>query len=430
MADFPDEEPHGATDLLHLLSCPTCRSWAIARLLGEQTPLPDDETHEEIYAGMWARLEERTPELIEETRLQRETAERLFAELMQTPPGRRLGVIRQSRFRSLDLLDLLLEVSHARQLAEPACAAELARLAVRLAHLFGAGDEEAAAALPHAYCLGANARRLESRRQTADLLLAKAVPFLAGLPDRAFQCRTLALLRWEQGRIDEAEALLQHAACLFATDGQDREVSLCLMLLGLVLLEEGGHGDTLSLLADGWAEMDRDGQPFVALKGGLALAACLGEVKQGERARGVLREAWKLYSRIADPEEMVRVYGWEGRALARLGDLDEVLHVLESVRQKLLAEPSPAEAALVSLDLTLALAESGRAKEIEALAGTLETYLPRVPALALAAGKIRLLARLAARGEPRLREAADATAVTLRRMFRACGLRLRPLPFA
>ena len=72
---------------------------------------------------MWARLEERTPELIEETRLQRETAERLFAELMQTPPGRRLGVIRQSRFRSLDLLDLLLEVSHARQLADRACAA-------------------------------------------------------------------------------------------------------------------------------------------------------------------------------------------------------------------------------------------------------------------------------------------------------------------
>ena len=47
MADFPREEPHGATDLLHLLSCPTCRSWAIGRLLGERSPLPDDETHEE-----------------------------------------------------------------------------------------------------------------------------------------------------------------------------------------------------------------------------------------------------------------------------------------------------------------------------------------------------------------------------------------------
>ncbi len=378
---------------------------------------------------MWARLEERTPELIEETRLQRETAERLFAELMQTPPGRRLGVIRQSRFRSLDLLDLLLEASHARQLAEPACAAELARLAVRLAHLFGAGDEEAAAALPRAYCLGANARRLESRRKTADLLLAKAVPFLAGLPDRAFYCQILALLRWEQGRIDEAEALFQHAACLFATDGQDREVALCLMLLGLVLLEEGGHGDTLALLASGWAEMDRDGRPFVALKGGLALAACLGEAKQGERARGVLREAWQIYSRIVHPEEMTRVYGWEGRALGRLGDLEEALHVLESVRQKLLAEPSPAEAALVSLDLALALAESGRVNEIEALASALEAYLPGAPALALAAGKVRLLARLAARGDSRLREAVDATAITLRRMFRACGLRIKPLPF-
>ncbi len=130
MADFPQEEPHSSTDLLHLLTCPTCRSWAIGRLLGERTPLPDDETHEEIYAGMWARLEERSSELIEQTRLQHKAAEGLLAELKQTPPGRRLGVIQQTRFRSLDLLDLLLEVSHSHQLTDPATAAELARFAV------------------------------------------------------------------------------------------------------------------------------------------------------------------------------------------------------------------------------------------------------------------------------------------------------------
>jgi hypothetical protein len=37
MTDFPPGEAHGAADLLHLLTCPTCRSLAIGRLLDRQT---------------------------------------------------------------------------------------------------------------------------------------------------------------------------------------------------------------------------------------------------------------------------------------------------------------------------------------------------------------------------------------------------------
>jgi tetratricopeptide (TPR) repeat protein len=430
MADFQREEAHGSTDLLHLLTCPTCRSWAIGRLLDQRTAPQVEETQEEVYAGVWARLEERTPEMIEQLRRRREAVERLLEELMQAPRGRRLGMVQQGRFRSLDLLDRLLEESHASQLAEPAGAAELARLAARLASVFGAGDEEAAAALPRAFCLGANARRLEGRPNAAEAVLAKAAPFLSGRMERAFYCRTLALLRWEQGRTDEAEALLQHAACLFAADGQDRDVGACLTLLGLVLQEEGGYGDALSLLARGWAEMDRDGRPLLALRGGLALAACLAQAEQAERARGVLNEAWRLYPQVLDPAEMLRIYWLEGRVLARLGDREEALHVLESVRRQLFDEPSPAEAALVTLDLALALAESGRAEEIEVLAAALQVSFPAVPVMPLTAENLRAIAILARRGERRLREAGQATAVTLRRMFRACGLRIKPLPFA
>src|SRR6185295_18957710 len=247
MSDFGNEDVHGATGLLHLLTCATCRSWAIRRLLDRRrTAQQEEETHDELYAGMWARLEESAPELIEETRRRTETVERLFVELMQATSGRRLGLVRQARFRSLELLERLLEESHAAQLAEPAKAAELARLAARLAGLFGEGDEEAAAALPRAYSLGANARRLEGRLRAADSLLAKAVPFLNGGIERAFYCRTLALLRWEQGRADEAQALLQHTAFLYS----------------------------------------------LALRGGLALAALLAQARSGgegaQRAQGVV----------------------------------------------------------------------------------------------------------------------------------------------
>jgi tetratricopeptide (TPR) repeat protein len=430
MSDFGNEDAHSSADLLHLLTCATCRSWAIGRLLDQRTSPPEEETQDELYAGLWARLEERTPELIEESRRRAETVDRLFAELMRAAPSRRLSVLRQASFRSLDLLERLLDESHAGQLVEPKRAAELARLAARLAGLFGEGDEEAAAALPRAYSLGANARRLEGRLPAADALLGKAVPFLAGGIERAFYCRTLALLRWDQGRTDEAEALLQHTACLYGLEGMDHEVGVCLTILGLVLLEEGGHGDPLALLARGWAGMDRDVRPHLALRGGLALAALMAEAGQGERTRGVLAESWRLFSRVAEPAEMLRVYAGEGRVLARLGEREEAAHVLESVRRQLLAEPSPAEAALVSLDLALVLAEGGRADEIEVLGEALRESFPQIPAMLAAAENLAAVAILARRGEPRLREAIRKTAVTLRRMFRACGLRIKPLPFA
>lgn len=93
---------------------------------------------------------------------------------------------------------------------------------------------------------------------------------------------------------------------------------------------------------------------------------------------GLLREAWRFFGQLTDPQDVVRVYWWEGRALARLGEREEALHVLESVRRRLIDEPSPAEAALATLDLALALAESDRAADVEPLAEALGAAFPTV----------------------------------------------------
>jgi Flp pilus assembly protein TadD len=246
--------------------------------------------------------------------------------------------------------------------------------------------------------------------------------------ERAFYCRTLGLLRWEQGRADEAMAMLQHAACLYASEGPEHEVGSCLTLLGLVLQEEGDPAEALTLLGRGWAEMDRDVRPLLALRGGLVLAFCLAQAEQTERARHVLRESWRLFAEVPDPREVIRIYWLEGKALARLGDREEAIHMMESVRRQLLVEPSPAEASLVSLDLALSLAEAGRAEEIEALAVDLPSTFPDTPAMLPAAEIVRALA-CPVSSEHRRREAARATA-GLRRVFRLHGPHLKPLPFA
>lgn len=107
-------------DLLHLLTCPACRAWAIGRLLDEAGRREEDEEEtREDYDAIFESLLAPGPEAVEVALRRRREAERLLGELMRLPAKRRLRGLREERFRSLDLLDHLLEASHAGQLAHP-----------------------------------------------------------------------------------------------------------------------------------------------------------------------------------------------------------------------------------------------------------------------------------------------------------------------
>jgi hypothetical protein len=403
-------------------------------LLQPRSAPEDEDTRDETYGGVWERLKGRTQEMVGQAHRRREEVERLLRELLAAEPSRQLRMIREPRFQSLALLDWLLEQSHEHQLSNPAQAAQLARLAIRLGTGFketaAARDwTEAVAALPRAFCLGANALRLDSRLSAAESLLARGSLFLADSSERAFYCRTLAVLRWEQARTDEARALLVYAAGLYAREEVEGEASLCRGLLGLILLEVGG-ADALGSLSRSWPGLDREARPLVALRVGLALVAALAQAGQPERARQVLAETWKLYVSVTDSQEMDRVFWWEGRALANLGDREPALALLESVRRQLLAEPSPGEAALASIDLAVTLAEVGRRSEIAGLAQSLREAFPEIPVLELAAEGILSLAVQETNHAITIRQAGTVIESTLRRAFRICGVAVRPFPVA
>lgn len=411
-------------DLLHLLTCPVCRSWAIGRLL-DAKPEEEDETLTD-YDQVFARLVLPGAEEIEAGRRRQREVERLLGELMEMPGKQRFQAVRQARFRSLDLLGHLLEECHASQLGQAGRAAELGALAFRLAEAME-DEEDALAALPRALGLEANARRLLGDCHRAEVRLGRAASFLRDRTDRAFHCRTVGLLRWEEGRTDEAAALLGHALRLYAEDGLDFEAAACLGLLGLLEEEEGRLANALPFLARAWTALEREARPVFALRVGLAFALGLAEVGEEERARRVLAETWTLCSGVREPSEMLRVYWNEARVLSRAGRREEAIHLLEAVRPKLAEEGSLPEAALVSLDLALALAEAGRAGEIERLRAVPAPGFPASPRVEAALRKIVLLAE---RREPRLRETVARSRVNLRRTFRLLGLRPRPLPFA
>jgi tetratricopeptide (TPR) repeat protein len=389
----------------------------------------DDETHDGPYDQIWRNLE-LSPEKVTERGRRRDEAGKLFAELTSAPPAGQADLLRQPRFQNLDLLDLLLESSQDAQPADPARAEELSHLASRLAARLSEEEPEAAAALPRAFWLGANARRLRQDVEGADAMLARAAPFVEFPGERALYSRVAALVRWEQGRADEADALLRHAVRLFAEEGLVGEEACCRGLLGLLQMEQSGMGDPLPALLAGWSEMDREIRPAVALRVGLAAAACLAERRQGDQARGTLREAWRLFARVGEPRELLRVSWLEARVLSRLGEREDALQMLESVRLRLFLEPSPAEAALVSIDLALVLAESGRAAEIESLAGALRRSFPDEAPLLVATGGLLHFAEIALDPDPPLRRLARHSMTTMIRTFRVGRLRLQPLPFA
>ena len=136
-------------------------------------------------------------------------------------------------------------------------------------------------------------------------------------------------------------------ARLFAAEGFGGDDACCQGLLGLLQMEQPGLGDPLPALLEGWSEMGREIRPEVALRVGLSVAACQAGRGRIDQARSTLREAWRRFADITDPREMTRASWLEARVLGCLGEPAEALQILESVRQKLLAEPSPAEATLI-----------------------------------------------------------------------------------
>lgn len=420
----------GDSQLLHLLTCPICRSWVIGRLLEKNADAEEDPKETAaIYEEVFVRLEEQVPELCERIRSERAEDERLLAEILRAPRGSRLRKIRGVRFRRPGLLDLLLEASHAHLLTDARLAGDLADLAARLATLLAREEDMPASALSRVLCVGAASCRLRRDAKGAEEKIARAASFLAGSTDRAFYSRTVALLRWEQGRTDEAAALLHHAARLYLLEGLPEEESACLALLGLLQTDAAIPGNALALLHEGWAGMDRDLRPLLTLRVGLALALLLAESGQEEKTRGLLREVWRFHAQVADPEEMVRIYWLEARVLARLGDREEARHLLEAVFRKLLEEKSLAESALAGMDLALLLVESGHPEKVRSLAADLESTFAAVPALVLASAAFGDFADLVDRGDSQVREAANASSAALVRVFRTSGVWLKPLPF-
>ncbi len=418
----PAQEPF----LLHLLTCPVCRDLAVVELFEERTggivgPYPSPCEVVTFPRDLLERLAKRDQEV-----------EALAVELLALDHEIQLQTARQeTRFHRLDLIALLLETSLTRVPREPKGAEEIALLAVAIVHCLDGQEEGRVLAMleTRAWCLVGSSRRLRGDAG-AEQAFDKAALFLAcpfESSDRGRFCRALAVLRWEQGRLEEAAALLRHGAESFAMLGLVEEEGICLALLGLLYCEQGDTGTALSPLQRARLVIDPARLGWLALRSGLALAFSWADLGQGGRARRTSQESLRLRELVKHPAELLVSFWMEARVGTRLGT-PEARELLESVRRKLAAADLFPETALSSFDLALLLARSKESAGIDRLVEEVETTFAGREGLA-ATRKALLRLRHEAEGETDLRTLEVELALFLRRSFRFHGYRVEPLPF-
>ncbi|HEX9940666.1 MAG TPA: hypothetical protein VGG03_01520 [Thermoanaerobaculia bacterium] len=358
---------------------------------------------------------------------------RLLGELMAEAEEERKERVQEERFHSLELYELLLEEGRAALPFEPRRANELAtlgaELGVRLGERGMLAPEAESEGLSRALCLTATARRLVGDVDAAEALLERAQCLTLEAAGRGRFCRALGLLRWDQGRIPEAVALLHHGLLLFGQARKGREEAACRALLGLLHVEEGEAERGAPLLQRACRALERADEAWLAARCGLGLALCFAAAGEPEKAKRARESAWKLYGGVRNEDALFALYWMEGRVAAGAGEATEAGHLLEAVRRKLIARRLLPEATLATIDLGLVLTELGRGGEVSAHVEELAARFEGRPGLDLALGALATYAEDAAAG--RLdRHLWTRLAPELRLAFRLQGVGLSPVPFA
>jgi len=319
------------------------------------------------YKQVWENLTARAPELERVANGRRQSAEQLKAELLASPPKIWLSRVRgEERFRSLDLFDLLVEECHAALPFEPHRAQDFAKVAVDLGRLLSAQvaqDPPLEETLCRALCLGSHAERLLGEHRTADGLLVRAAFFTSDPAARGFYCRALGLLRWDQGRTEEAAALFHQAGRRYRELEDAREEAICSALLGLLYSEEEEWTQAASALLSSQSGLDSQHHALLAAQAHLTLARGHALKDRPAEAQALRQTVWTLYPCVPVEEAMASLLWRESQVAEALGDLDDAGMLLDSVRRRYIDKGYLPEATLTTLQLSWIRARQGRKAE-------------------------------------------------------------------
>src|SRR5215203_1843182 len=353
----------------HLLAgCSRCVAvtghfWSFGEEGSKELPA---ELHPESYGGVFSRLREGPLRL---------------SELLGLPRSAGLARIEaEPRFQTPAICELLLGESQ--RTGEPALAlvrAEwTAAAAGRLdARRYGAELTRSLQGRSWA-CLG-NARRLMGDLRGAEAAFAQAeAPLQEGTDplDGAELQELRARLLADQGKLEEAERLLDRALTLYRTLGDRHLEGRLLVQKGTVRGLAPGPEPArqgIRCLEEGLALLDEERDPPLAAFGLHRLALLLADAGRAEEAWRALRRAKLLYEQHGDGPNLVRLRHLEGKLAEARGDTDAAEAAFHEARQGFVLEGLGGEAAGVLLDLAIFYTRTGRSPELRPL---VENLLP------------------------------------------------------
>ena len=361
----------------------------------------------------------------------RQATERLVEELLSLPEPERHERLGEERFQDPQVFDLLLEAGNEALPCDPLGACEILNLATGLVSLLEdrghRGGEIEAEGYSRALCLAGTARRLLGDFRQAEGALVRAGCLPVSPLGCGYFCRALAVLRWDQGRSEEATALLHHAQRRYG-EGQDvQEESACLGLLGMLCVENFEPWRAAPLLREASQGIDATRRPWLAAQCSLGLAFCHAFAGEVARARSARELARSYYGCLSDEEELLSRW-LEGRVAALSGDAEDAAERLESVWRLLLGRRRLPDATLATIDLALLWSETGRRAEIDVLVEELRAGFRDEPGFTFGMSALDNMAEDATAGRLE-REQWSGLEKPLRLSFRLQGLSLLPLPF-
>jgi tetratricopeptide (TPR) repeat protein len=363
----------------HLLTCGRCRERAT------EAPLDADETWDEPLSAPMAATAGRTVAALRQrlalTWADRDRAADLTAELLARPPEVRSALAACDQcFASPAVAGLLLGRAESSAVDDPLATERFARLALEIADRLPVpwARLEREALLGRGRTWIGEALRLRGDLSGAGGELAAAHRHLEllpiGSPERGDYCRLLARLRGDEGRGDEALALLLRAAEVFEDLAERARLAECRLEQGRLLLDEVEARAALGAFEEAavWFRSPETFREWLDARRGLAL--CYAELNRDERALNLVEELKQAVA-ARPPLDRLRVGLVEAEVAQSLDDPPRAAVLLAELWPALYREGEVYLAVDALLDLAGLHVEQGQPEEIDRLAAALLSIL-------------------------------------------------------
>ncbi|HYN22061.1 MAG TPA: tetratricopeptide repeat protein [Thermoanaerobaculia bacterium] len=286
------------------------------------------------------------------------------------------SVVRRSSPHSWGLCESLIARSQACRYRDPEQMVLLAQRAVAVAEGLDPmeyGKELVADLRARAFAELANAHRVADDLDAAERMLRRAADWNArGTQDPLLLARIMRLAAAQRGaqrRFPEALALLDAVFTIYERHGDRSNAGRALISKGLYTGYSNDPETAIQLLYAGLAMVNPASDPALVLSAVHNLVNFLTDCGRFQEARRILRRSRRAYVSAGDRLNLIKLRWVEGKIAAGLGEHPRAVAALREARAEFESMNLSYHAALVSLDLTSILLETGKTGEARELVG-------------------------------------------------------------